>query len=276
MKKILLTTAAIICIALSAQSQILNGGFENWTSGLPDNWWGAILPPYNLLSQTTTAHSGNYAVKLHIDTLVGQPFGTPLSTGNGNITTHPLSFVPHSVSFWYELNVVGGDELTLTALVYSGGTGSGVAAVAVPAAASYTNMIIPIQYGVVPSTADSIALIFVITNAISSAHFGSDAYIDDVSISASTGINNLQASNGYQITPNPASQFIAIKFPSQIIKPSSIFITDVLGNLIYNYEVPGGEKEFKISITNFKQGIYYCTIKSGEIEIRKPIVIINE
>ncbi len=278
MKKILLTIVTILCIASAARPQILNGSFENWTAGLPDNWWAAIIPPFNVFSQTTTAHSGTYAVNLHIDDLGGgQPFGTPLSTGNGmGVSTHPLSFVPLSVSFWYQLTSVGGDELTLSLLVYSGGTGSGVAIPVVPAAANYTHVNANIMYGVIPSTADSIALIFIITNVSGTPHIGSDANIDDVSISATLGINNPSAGSNFQITPNPANQFINVELPSTSNQPSEIFITDLAGRLVYSQTVSTAGQNFNISTTGLKQGIYYCTIKSGDFEKRKPLVIVHE
>ena len=276
MKKLLLTIAAFICLASSAHSQILNGGFENWTAGLPDNWWGVVFPPYDLLSQTTTAHSGTYAVKLHIDTLAGQPFGTPLSTGNGTVTTHPLTFVPLSFSFWYKLNAMNGDELTATALVYSGGSGSGVAAFSEPAAANYTYVNMPIQYGTIPPNADSIALVFIITNTAGSPNIGSDAFIDDVAVSASTGINNQNADNSFSIIPNPADHFVSVELTSAANKSSEIIITDLTGRLVYDHLLSGTEKKFTIATNGLKQGVYYCTIKSGDVVNRKPLVIIHE
>jgi len=276
MKKTLLVIVALICFSTASNSQILNGGFENWTAGLPDNWWGVLFPPYDLLTQSTSAHSGSYAVRLHIDDLGGgQPFGTPLSTGNGVVTTHPLTFVPHSVSFWYKLNSIGGDELTITALVYSGGTGSGVAVVAFPAAASYTYISTTIQYGVVPANADSIAIIVLITHPSGTTHIGSEAFIDDIGISTSTGINNLSAVNNFQILPNPANKFISIELPSIVNKTSEILITDATGRLVHSQTVYNAEKEAMIETTSFRTGIYFCTVKSGELESRKTVVIIH-
>lgn len=276
MKKLLLTISAIICMFTTSQSQIMNGGFENWTFGLPDNWWGAMIPGYNVLSQSVNAHSGNSAVNLHIDTIAGQPFGTPLSTGNGTVTTHPLSFVPLSVSFWYELNAVGGDELTLTVLVYSGGSGVGVAAFTVPAAVNYTHIVQPILYGSIPASADSIALIFIITHASGTPHAGTDAYIDDVSVSASTGINNLTAGNSFQIMPNPAIDFFSVEFPSGLKTPSVIYLTDITGRLIYSHIVSDSEEKFNVTTTGLKQGVYYCIVKSGDLQSRKQLIIIHE
>lgn len=244
---------------------------------MPDYWWGVLFPPYNLLTQTTTAHSGSYAVKLHIDDLGGQPFASSLSTGNGNpVTTHPLSFVPLSVSFWYELMSVGGDELTITALVYSGGTGAGVGILPVSASANYTSVSVPIMYVTIPATADSIALIFLLTHASGTPHIGSEANIDDVSISASSGINSGSGANNFQITPNPANEFISVKFPSVANKPSEIFITDATGRLVYSSIVAANEINFNIETTRLKSGIYYCTLKSGDLENRKLFVIIHE
>jgi hypothetical protein len=276
MKKILLTIITIICFAFTAQPQILNGSFENWTAGIPDNWWGAVIPPYNTLSQTTDAHSGTYAAELHVDNLAGSAFGTPLSTGDGvNTTTHPLTFVPLSISFWYKLTSVGGDELACSVLVYSGGAGVGFATPYVPAAANYTHASAAIFYGVVPSTADSIALIFLIANTSGTPHIGSDATIDEVSISPILGINNPPVSN-FQITPNPANESIYVELPSTVNEPSELIITDLGGRMVYNSTVSNKEQKFNISTAGLKQGTYYFTLKSGDLEKKKTLVIVHE
>ena len=41
-----------------------NGGFERWTDGVPDNWKTASTAGNATLTQSTTAHGGNYSVQV--------------------------------------------------------------------------------------------------------------------------------------------------------------------------------------------------------------------
>ncbi|MEO8149114.1 MAG: T9SS type A sorting domain-containing protein [Bacteroidia bacterium] len=267
MKNKLLTILLIISFSNLSKAQILNGGFENWNAGLPVDWWGVVIPPYNLLTQTNDAHSGSFAVKLQVEDLSGTAIASPLATGDGATTTHSLTYVPGSVSFWYKLNPVGGDYLSLTALVYSGGTGTGVAIQQIPAATNYTLYTAPIMYGgTVPPTADSIAIIFTIANATGSPTIGTEAKIDDISTSISSGLQSQNLlKNKWTINPNPADQTATVNFES-VVNGNVIFsITNATGKMVYqnkNVKIMAGNNLFPLNTEKFKPGMYFCTIES--------------
>ncbi|MBU1036907.1 peptidoglycan-binding protein [Patescibacteria group bacterium] len=44
-----------------------NGGFENWTAGMPDNWLKIYYDIEPVITATSTAHSGSYAVQITDD-----------------------------------------------------------------------------------------------------------------------------------------------------------------------------------------------------------------
>lgn len=272
MKKILLLFVLVSAINSNVHSQVLNGGFENWTAGLPNNWWGLIIPPYNVFSQSAVAHSGSYAVQLHVDTIGGNPFSSPLSSGDGmSVSTHPLTFVPGALNFWYRLNAVAGDELSATAVIYSGGTGVGVVAATFPAAANYTNISTPILYGNPPLTADSIAIIFLITNTNGSPTIGSDAWIDDVSVTVGAGIADYKNDDTFTISPNPASDVVSFHVTGQH-SFNELYITDVAGKTIYN-AVTDGSNAVEYPVKNLRNGVYFCVAKVDGLTYRKAFVV---
>ncbi len=54
----------ILALVISpAYAQILNAGFENWTTGTPDNWQTNDYSGVNPITQSTSSHSGSYALK---------------------------------------------------------------------------------------------------------------------------------------------------------------------------------------------------------------------
>lgn len=275
MKKILLLFALGAGMIMPSPAQLLNGGFETWTSGLPNNWWGLVLPPYNLLSQTTDKHAGQFAVKLHVDDLNGQPLSSYLTTGNGNATSQPLTYVPLSISLWYKLIPVSGDEITLTALVYSGGAGAGAAAVTIPAASVYTYFSTPILYGVVPSTADSIAIILMITNPAGNNHIGSDAFFDDVAISpTSVGIHETDAADNFLVTPNPAGDFISIQVPAGAEGHVSLFSAS--GQQVSEAAFHKKDSRLVLDTSSLPSGIYLCRVAAGEKEYKKAVIVMRQ
>lgn len=279
MKKIILSFLIAFGFHLCSTAQLLNGGFENWNqvTGLPDDWWGVILPPYDLLSQTTSAHSGNYAVKLKVDDFNGQAFASPLSTGNGGTTCHPLTFVPGSVSFWYELDPVAGDELSITALVYQAGTGVGVAITSVPVAQNYTYVNVPIMYGTVPPSADSIAVIFTLINVSGTANIGTEAKIDDVSVNVGSGLLNPEATQiQWNVTPNPVNDIAVIKFDNGNLPCSFLKIIDQNGKVVFSQNYLKSDlhnNEIKFNTSGFKNGLYYCVMEVNGVPVMKPFVV---
>ena len=278
MKQTLLALS-ILCSCLFGNAQVLNGGFENWniTTGLPDNWWGIVMQPYDLLSQTTSAHSGNYAVKLKVDDLSGQAFASPLASGDGATTTHPLTFVPGSVSFWYELDAVSGDDLTIVGLVYQGGVGVGVAILAVPASQNYSYVNVPVTYGSLPSTADSIAIIFTLTNVSGTASIGTEAKIDDVSANVGSGIisqHGLQTN--FSVNPNPANEKTTISFESNYSGVALIKIIDNNGkqvSVLNNQFYKAGKNNFEINTSTLKNGMYHCILVSNNQQAMQSFLV---
>ena len=66
MKKILLLAAALFTATFTqAQTELLtNGGFENWTNDVANEWKSTTTASNGTVTQSTDAHSGNYAIRL--------------------------------------------------------------------------------------------------------------------------------------------------------------------------------------------------------------------
>ncbi len=96
MNRCILFSSLVLVLAISpAYGQILNAGFENWTNGTPDDWLTNDYSGLNPITQSTSSHSGSYALKgtmiahglLGVDPVL-------LSGGDGNgfsINTRPAA-----------------------------------------------------------------------------------------------------------------------------------------------------------------------------------------
>lgn len=74
----------VILVFASSHAQILNGGFENWNNGEPANWITNNINEEGVeklffITQTSDAHTGNYALK-------GEVLGDP----SQNATAEPF------------------------------------------------------------------------------------------------------------------------------------------------------------------------------------------
>jgi hypothetical protein len=78
-----------------------------------------------------------------------------------------------------------------------------------------------------------------------------------------TGVTTLDG-NRLRIYPNPAKDFVTMKFDDTIGSDFSISVTDALGKSHYVYEYKGNnhEKEITIDFTSLKKGLYFIIINS--------------
>lgn len=84
---------AAISLALSAQGQVVQSGFEAWTNNLPDGWFGSksSIAQSGVVQETTNPHTGTSAVQL----INGSP--------HKRFTTQPVTVVAnttYTVNFW--------------------------------------------------------------------------------------------------------------------------------------------------------------------------------
>ncbi len=96
---------------------------------------------------------------------------------------------------------------------------------------------------------------------------GNNIYIDDINVfDGAVGINTPESTIGLNVYPNPATEEININC-SQIIDELSII--NVLGQVCYRLK-PNSRK---ISLTLDKEGLYFITVKSGQLTSTGKLVV---
>ncbi|MCL2042368.1 MAG: choice-of-anchor J domain-containing protein [Bacteroidales bacterium] len=97
MMPLLMAIIATFCFnfASVAQNMVTNPGFENWTDGKPDGWFGerTNLPAANVVQYTADVHGGSSACQLIRNA----------SDGNGRLTSKAVSVVngqEYTIKFW--------------------------------------------------------------------------------------------------------------------------------------------------------------------------------
>src|SRR5205807_8932137 len=92
-------------------AQVLNGGFEEWTNGVPDHWYLVGHGSAYGIERSSHAHSGQYAVKIFIHftpSRLPSEQGIFMFGSINNQDSRPHGFrIPNgsnALSFWYQCN----------------------------------------------------------------------------------------------------------------------------------------------------------------------------
>ncbi len=116
MKKILQTLVILLLyFNLSAQQQIPNGNFENWSGGEAVNW--NSLPLIYTAEQSNESVQGNYAIKLVSQSVFGQFLPGLITLGEIDVNNQTLSGGtpyadrPDGISFFFKYQPSGIDTM---------------------------------------------------------------------------------------------------------------------------------------------------------------------
>jgi hypothetical protein len=295
MKKLLFTFTAASFISVSAFAQILNNGFENWTSmgaySNPDNWEtlnnytalagvytvtkgmpGSPGASYLMLTSKTVSTSvvNGVAVygKLDAPTMQGVA-GLPFTqqpvrlTGNWQHMIYGSSqgSILVKLTKWNSVtnlrNVVATGSVTLTGMAMSWATFT-VNLTYTSSVAPDSCMIVLKASGTTPTNNDYL-------------------WVDNLAFSGSiTGINNIENNiSDVSIFPNPATENFTIELNVKKASPINFKLVDLTGKLIKEItasEVFGNYKT-SISITDIAKGSYFLKISSDDgLEVKKIMI----
>ncbi len=296
-------TKLILCLvsfATFAIAQIPNNGFENWTNqgsyNTPDNWgnlnsYTSVASIYTCTKGTPGSVGASY-IKLTSKTVatMGVVPGIAIS-GTINTSTFsaasgfPFNGRPVSLKGKWQHMAYGSDEgfIAIYLTKWNSGTNSrdtisntvqNLGAMVM----SWANFTIPLNY-LSSATPDSAIIILSSSgaNGVTPVN-NSYLYIDDLNFfGGTTGVNeNSMTVNDISISPNPATNFLNVTYVSK--KEPEIFIdlTDVTGKkVIETVQVSSnaGNNVFQIETSKLLKGIYFISLKSGDVVKTKKVVI---
>jgi hypothetical protein len=177
-------------MALAANAQVLNGGFENWADCSPDFWatsdvCGVVEP----VTKTTDAHSGAFAARGAVVNFFGQNFSATLQSGD-DATGIPISQRFATVDGFYKFSPTGGDRFGVNVAFFKGNLENVVAqgAVIFPATQNYTAFSVPMTYQNAETPDGAVIQISIIGPVTGSDyHAGSVFQVDDITFGTGGG-----------------------------------------------------------------------------------------
>jgi hypothetical protein len=295
MKKHLIVFPLIIlsmAFTFSSQAQIPNAGFEQWTAGQPDGWFtsnivGLVTP----ITQSSTKHSGSYAIKGEVVEYGGNPITAFIMAGE-YAAGFPISQRHATLTGYYQFSPVGGDKIEVVIVVYKNGEGIGVGDLTITnSATSYTQFTVNIEYysSEVPDLCD-IEIIITGPTEADDYHAGSFILIDDLSFSGTTAVEENSAQMLIpgrfvlgQSYPNPFNPSCMIEYSVPEVSKVSVRVYDIMGReittLFQGINSPGIHKVV-FQPDQLPAGLYFyqmiaTSLKSGKTfsEVKKAMYI---
>src|ERR1035437_49583 len=286
MKKLFLLSmfAFLVPVTLLAQN-ILNGGFESWTTGNPDNWLTDNSPFIGSpITQSSTAHSGSSSVMGTVISYASSPFSPNLEAGSA-LQGFPISQRFKTITGYYQFTPVQGDRFFGVFTLYNGQTlvATGIMDISA-AASSWTQFSIDFGY-ISGDTPDNCKIAIVIDGPISGSdyHIGSTFLLDDVILSGSaTSVNDKNIIPAKfsleQNYPNPFNPSTKIRYDLPENSFVNLKVYNAIGKEVaslVNSVVPAGSHEVVFDASGLNSGVYFYTLKTGNnfVQTRKMILM---
>ncbi len=113
-------------------------------------------------------------------------------------------------------------------------------------------------------------LIFMFTSI---SNFGNNLYVDNIRAGViNVGIDKENSSASVNVFPNPTTDILNIQFSST--SNLTISVTDVLGKQVFAERI-SSQKNIQLNTSDWSNGVYFLTVKSGEKVSTQKICKIN-
>jgi hypothetical protein len=232
---------------------------------------GLGQPNPGIETQTTTKHSGTYAVLLTnkaVAAFGGAVIPGLVNTGSSYLAGsglgfkgEPYTYQPTGYNFFYIYNPQTGDTAFTEVILTKWNAGTNmrdtiaIGAALLTAAASYTQGSVNINW--IQATAPDSILLFFGSSKLASPPANSALYVDDVSLTLVNGIQTLNSDGTFSsVYPNPAVNTLTFSVSDENAKYAKVY--DLTGRMITTIELVG--RITKADISSFESGMYIYVI----------------
>lgn len=277
MRRTILVTAAITASHLFCTAQILNAGFEEWTSGPncmnPTNW-GTLNGSTGILGictaerESDNVHGGDHALRLsteHIGFPIDQT--APGIATNGTINTtsqqveggHAFSDRPELLTGWYVASPQNDDEYSYSALLINETTGDTIGRAewsGTDDVTEWTMFSAPVEY--LSDDWPTLIQIILLPSRSGSPQVGSTITFDDLGHEGFVNSVEERSNRLIRPYPNPASDRLFFHLDGADILDIAIF--DMLGAKVAESRLGPGGRSMDVSL--LPRGLYMWQARS--------------
>lgn len=254
-------------------TQLPNSNMESWSIAGRNqavSWWSEDDSHWSpgdsaIISRSTDAYDGNYALLLRNDTTNNQFGFITTNNGFGSPTpSFPVSFRHESLNGYYKFQQDDNDTLWVNVEMFSAGSqiGSGYSQIANSTVSSYQPFSVPINYfgGTTPDSS-SISVMIRKGNGMVSHPGASYALIDDLTFDGlvqTLSVDDLSKTVSYNVFPNPVQNDLSValkNFDMLQGKTVQVSITDLMGRTVKT-EVIEAKELFQIDVSSLTPQLY--------------------
>ncbi|MEO8932879.1 MAG: T9SS type A sorting domain-containing protein [Xanthomarina sp.] len=247
MKKIYLLFITLLTLSVSAQNELSNGSFENWTSGSPDSWNGSSTNIVaSRVSQSTDAQDGAASLNLVNTPNSHKRFSSDIITATNE--SYTLTYYAKGDgelrSGFYHGGVYGPYDAYTTHNIAEGWT--------------------LVTYEFTPNAGD-LEVIFSLRNTSTDG-----ILIDNVVLvkTATLSLNSIKEQANFSIYPNPTSLGF-VNITSKSNETIQVAVFDILGKQVLSTTVLNN----KLHVSTLKSGVYIMNLTQNGKSTTKKLVI---
>ena len=96
----------------------------------------------------------------------------------------------------------------------------------------------------------------------------------DQNQSDSTSINFYELQK-LKLYPNPASNYLFIEYDIIFVKEAKLQIYNSIGAVVYTKSLEEKQDNFKISVSDYKNGLYFCSLQIDGKPLNTRKILIN-
>jgi len=260
----------------SITQPIPGGDFESWLTASYNylNDWFTYGDDAAGVARTSDSYKGDYALVL--TTEAGGGGGTAYGSGitNADYDGPSMSGVPYNhandtLVFWYKYTPQGNDSAMASVSLNKNGSPVGGSFIRLPAAASYTKVVMPLTPMMTP---DSIRIDIAssINGGGNTPVEGSMLWVDEIQLTSqplTTGVRNIfRADSRLSVYPNPFADRIELTL-EEYTGDIQYTLNDITGKIV------AAGKGNTIATSELGKGIYFITVSDGnEVLAVKKIV----
>jgi len=255
-----------VVTVVSAQAQIPNPSFENWTDGQPDGWYTYPIGSTDFGTESNTAHAGTKAVKMAAEDIGGgNVFTGGLITGNENTTRYGCNCHPDALHFWYILHPVDGEQIFVDIAATNIGltlAGAGSAFIT-DNNDVYKEYVVPMIYNT-SDNLDSMSIgILLHGTANPLLHVGAYFIVDDLSWGPATSVEQLSPAAATLEFVGTSGSNTNIVYSLSRRANVQLDVYDVTGRLVksvLNSTQTAGRYKAVEDFSTLTNGVYFCKL----------------
>lgn len=204
--------------------------------------------------------------------LTGGILSTQLNIFIDKANDFPLRGKHLTLNGYYKFLPVPGDTMEILLNLSKNGALMGIASFrsgdSVP---EFTPFSIPITYynSDIPDSAN-----LQLRSGGNHPHLGTKLFVDKLSFDGfvQTKVDLLQL-DGMNVYPNPARDYLVIENLFNLNKECSLSLFSITGQLLREIKLPAGQRTAQMEVGNLSRGFYILTMKKGENNYSKKIII---